>query len=93
MRANITFDTLEYMDELKKSGMRQEEAEAITKATQRALNQLVETKDLATKNDLSELRLVLKSDIHDAMWRTIKILATFQIVTVGVFTLIQHFFK
>ena len=44
MRSTITFDTLEYSEELKKSGMKPETAEAITKATQKALNQLVDVK-------------------------------------------------
>lgn len=57
MRSYITFDTLEYMDELKRSGMKQEEAEAITKATSKAFNQMMETKEVSTKLDLKELEL------------------------------------
>ena len=57
MRSYITFDTLEYMDELKRSGMKHEEAEAITKATSKAFNQMMETKEVSTKLDLKELEL------------------------------------
>lgn len=57
MPCHITFDTLEYMDELKRSGMKQEEAEAITKATSKAFNQMMETKEVSTKLDLKELEL------------------------------------
>lgn len=63
MRANVTFDTLEYMDLLKKSGMKQIEAEAITKATSKALNQMMDTKDISTKKDLKELEVCLKKDL------------------------------
>jgi hypothetical protein len=52
MRASVTFDTLEFMDELKNSGMNQAHAEAITKAMAKAFNQMLESKELATKSDL-----------------------------------------
>lgn len=93
MRAAITFDTLEYMDELKRSGMRQEEAEAITKATAKALNQLVETKELATKSDLQEIKVELIKFISESTWKTIGILATFQTIIIGLFGLIQFLSK
>ena len=47
------FDTLAYMDELKRAGIKVEEAEAITKATQKALIQVMENRDLATKSDIN----------------------------------------
>lgn len=60
MRA-IAFDTLEYMKDLKKSGMREEEAEAIVTATQKALGQLLETHDVATKSDITNVRSEIKN--------------------------------
>lgn len=100
MRANITFDTLEYMDELKRSGMKVEEAEAITKATQKAFNQMMETKEVATKSDLQHVELALKKDIQEmkvelmkfvseSMWKTIGLLATFQTIILGIFGAMQ----
>jgi len=93
MRANVTFDTLEYMDELKRSGMKQEIAEAITKATSKALNQMMETKELATKKDLNDMKVELIKFISDSTWKTIGILATFQTVILGIFGLIQYCLK
>jgi hypothetical protein len=65
MRSKINFDTLQYMDELKNSGMPQEQAEAITKATSHAFDQLMETKELATKQDINDLRIANRQDIND----------------------------
>lgn len=93
MRANVTFDTLDFMDELKRSGMKQEEAEAITKATAKALNQMVETKELATKKDLQDIKVELIKFISESTWKTIGILATFQTVIIGLFGLIQFLSK
>jgi hypothetical protein len=63
MRSHITFDTLEYMDELKNAGMEQGLAEAITKANAKAFNQMIDLKELATKQDLFKLEQDLKSFI------------------------------
>lgn len=78
MRANITFDTLEYMDELKRSGMKQEEAEAITKATAKAFTQMMETKELATKKDILDLEMKLQAFIVKAITTSIVILGGIQ---------------
>jgi len=93
MRATITFDTLEYMDELKRSGMRVEEAEAITKATQKAFGQMIETKDIATKRDIQEAKTELVKYMNEGAWKIIGILATFQTLILGIFGLIQYFIK
>jgi hypothetical protein len=85
MRANVTFDTLEYMDELKRSGMKQEEAEAITKATAKAFTQMLDTKEVATKKDLQELKMELQSFIVKAITTSILILGGLQTIF--------HFFK
>lgn len=75
---SINFDTLDYMEELKKSGMKQAEAEAITKATAKALTQMMETKELATKKDLSILKIELQAFIVKAVTTTIAILGGLQ---------------
>lgn len=85
MRAHITFDTLEYMDELKKSGMKQEEAEAITKATAKAFTQLMDTKELVTRKDLTHLKIQLQSFI-------VKAVSTVIVILSGIQTLL-HFIK
>lgn len=56
MRSVIAFDTLAYVKALKESGMKSEEAEGMAKALMIALGQLIETKELATKQDIFELQ-------------------------------------
>lgn len=83
MRSYVTFDTLEYMDELKRSGMKQEEAEAITKATSKAFNQMMETKEIITKSDL----LKMKNELEKFIVRTI----TTSIIILGGLQTLFHF--
>jgi len=104
MKHAIIFDTLEYMDELKRSGMEQGQAEAMTKATSKALNQLMETKEVATTNDLKTLELNLQKNLNETKvelikfmsentWKAIGTLATFQTIILGIFGLIQYCIK
>lgn len=60
MRSVIAFDTWQLIKELRESGMEQPEAEAISKALINALSQLMETKEIATKQDITEV----KQDLH-----------------------------
>jgi hypothetical protein len=78
MQAHISFDTLEYMDELKRGGLNQPEAEAITKATSKAFTQMMLTKELCTKKDLTDLRTDLQGFIVKAITSTIFILGSIQ---------------
>lgn len=57
------FDTLEYMDDLKNSGMKQEQAEAMTKAMAKAFSQMLDNQQLASKVDLSQVETKLTSEI------------------------------
>ncbi len=88
MRASITFDTLDFMDELKRGGMQQDHAEAITKATAKALSQALEANSIATKRDISEL----KDLIHANTWKIISTLSIAQGMFITLFTFIQHLF-
>lgn len=65
--------------------MKQEEAEAITKATAKAFNQMMDTKEVATKKDLQELKMELQAFIVKAITTSILILGGMQTVF--------HFFK
>lgn len=78
MQAHISFDTLEYMDELKRGGINQSEAEAITKATSKAFTQMMIMKELCTKKDLSDLKTDLQAFIVKAVTSTIFILGSIQ---------------
>ena len=100
MRTAIMFDTLEYMDDLKRAGMDQEIAEGVTKATQKAFNQMVENKDIATKSDIGDIRndiMSMKIEFvkfsTETMWKTIGIMSAFQTVVLGLFALIHYVVK
>lgn len=80
MRSTITFDTLEYSEELKKSGMEPETAEALTKATARAFNQMMETKDLTTTHDLIELEKRLQLFIIKSLTALLSIAISVQTI-------------
>lgn len=88
MRASITFDTLDFMDELKRSGMQQDHAEAITKATAKALSQALEANSIATKRDISEL----KDLIHANTWKIISTVSVVQGMFVTLYAFVQHLF-
>lgn len=52
----ITFDTLAHSQKLQKSGVPREQAEAMAQANSEAFNAMVNTRQLATKQDLLELK-------------------------------------
>ncbi len=86
MQSSITFDTLGFMDELKRSGMQQGHAEAITKATAKAISTSLEANNIATKNDISEL----KDLIHANTWKIISCVSIIQGMFITLYTFIQH---
>lgn len=88
MRTSIAFDTLDFMDELKRSGMQQDHAEAITKATAKALSQALEANNIATRKDIDEL----KDLIHANTWKIISTVALIQGMFITIFSFIQHLF-
>lgn len=66
MKANkITFDTHEAVKILRKSGMKEIEAEAITDALSLAWNDSRENLDWVTKSDLKETELLLISNLKE----------------------------
>lgn len=64
----LRFDTLEYLETLKASGIPDEQSKAQTQALSKAL----EFQDVATKSDLLELKGVFKSDILELKVELIK---------------------
>lgn len=52
----ITFDTLKFAKKLESAGMSKDAAEAFAEAQSEAFEELAKTKELATKNDLLELK-------------------------------------
>lgn len=70
--ATVTFDTHEFIKELKGAGFSEEQAEAITKLQKAAASTTLEQArhdfeldNVATKRDLKELELTLESRIKD----------------------------
>ncbi len=55
----VQFDTLEYANKLKVSGVSEEQAEGMTEA----MRQVLESKELATKQDIKDSELATKRDI------------------------------
>lgn len=89
MRSAITFDTLQYMSQLKESGMEQHTAEAITKATASAFCQMIDSQDLATKTYLHKEITDLKNDLQTFF---VKCTTTVVCILGGIQTLL-HFFR
>jgi hypothetical protein len=59
MTATITFDTLQFVQRLKKAGIKEPEAEAIAEA----VRDMQTSADVATKHDLAEVKTELKHDL------------------------------
>jgi len=98
MRTAIPFDTLLYMEELRDSGMDVKQAEAITKANAKALNEMLELRELATKKDIKEIEVKIREQelkltklIQESMWKTIGLIVTFQTLVGSMFFFTQYF--
>jgi phosphoribosylformylglycinamidine (FGAM) synthase PurS component len=64
----LTFDTLQFVQRLKKAGVRDSEAEAIAEAVRDAQTNA----DIATKRDIIEVKAELKRDIAETKAELIK---------------------
>jgi hypothetical protein len=76
----VTFDTLEYTEELKNAGVPEEQA----KAQVRALSKALESKELATKSDLKETEKKLELKIAETETRLIKWMVATGLGTAGI---------
>ncbi|MBF8272178.1 MAG: DUF1640 protein [Magnetococcales bacterium] len=70
----ITFDTLEFTEQLKAAGVPDDQAKGHVKAMVRVLEQVEDSrlKDLATKSDIRQLELKLEARIVESKAETIK---------------------
>ena len=75
-KVQITFDTLEYMEELTGAGIPTNEAEAMTRATSRAFSQAMETQELATKKDLIQLETRMQKFFIKSSITSVTVIAT-----------------
>ena len=65
--ATITFDTLAYSQKLQKSGVPREQAEAMAQANADAFKDMISTQQLATKQDIEEVRREIRDVKHDVL--------------------------
>ena len=63
--ASITFDSLEFVETLIKAGVPEAQAKAEAKAINSAFKQIMESKELATKQDLAILESNLRKDMAE----------------------------
>ena len=86
----VTFDTLQFVQTLKQAGFDEKQAEAVAAAFRNAQDQ----SETATKRDLKELELVLKSEMQAMEYRmTIKLGAMLGgsiALMAGILKLMQH---
>lgn len=59
----VTFDTLEYVKELKEGGFSDKQADAMAQAQKKVINEAIDN-SLATKGDIDDAKLELKTDIQ-----------------------------
>jgi hypothetical protein len=88
--SSVTFDTLQFVQTLTEYGFDQKQAEGVAKALRNAQ----EESETATKRDLKELELVLKSEMQAMEYRmTIKLGAMLGgsiALMAGILKLMQH---
>lgn len=89
------FDTLEYFNGLKTSGMDDAQAHAITRETSKAIDQMIDSKELSTKKDLKECEYLVKAYLKDLEMKLKKFIITTVISATAVLSaipiLIPHF--
>ena len=59
----VTFDTLEYVKELKEGGFSDKQADAMAQAQKKVINEAIDN-SLATKGYIDDAKLELKTDIQ-----------------------------
>lgn len=79
--AILTFDTLAYANKLKQAGVPEKQAEIQAETMAEILHN-----DLATKQDLKELRIEFKYDLEQFKFELLLKLTGAMVVTMGLFT-------
>lgn len=67
MSSAISFDTLDFIESLVKAGVSEEQAKAEARAINNAFKQIMESKDLATKQDLAILEERMSANLYKAL--------------------------
>jgi len=79
----VRFDTLEYANKLKRSGVSEEQAEGMTQA----MKQVLESEDIATKQDVEKVRKeveVVRKEVEVAKAENIKWMAGMLMTQTGI---------
>ena len=88
-----TFDTLAYSKLLRDAGIAQEQAEALTKAQQLALDEMFAIKEIATKSDILRLENKLDNKIDSVKHELLKWMIGAMIAQTGLLIAIFAFLK
>lgn len=97
----LSFDSVAYLNELKVSGIPDEHANAIMRATTKAMddcfskdNYIKHTDlrllELSIKKELQEAKLDVIKYIHQNSWKTIGVLATLQVIILGLLNIMGY---
>jgi hypothetical protein len=78
--ATVTFDTLKFVETLKAAGVPEEQAKAISAA----VRDVYDAADLATKRDLKDLELVLRSELRELELRLTLKLGAMTAASIGI---------
>lgn len=78
MISSVPFDSLSFIDELKKGGFDNEKAEAIARANTQAFKQMIMIEDICTKMDLYKCKAELQMFIIKTVTTSIMILGGLQ---------------
>lgn len=76
----IAFDTLEYCETLSKAGFTAVQADALTKATSNAFDQLINLKKITTKDDLLTLKNELQAFFLKSLGSVLMILSSLNVI-------------
>lgn len=79
----ITFDTLKYVERLTAAGMPEQHAKAEAEALRDALGDMIELKNLATKEDINTAKAELEARISDAKADIVKWMAGLMLAQAG----------
>lgn len=85
----ITFDTLAYSKTLQAAGMPPEQADAFASAQKTALDEMVATKELATKADILLLENKIEASKHEILKWTMGMLLAQTALIVAVIAFIK----
>lgn len=89
----ITFDTLAYSENMQKAGFTREQADAMAKMNAEAFRDMVDTQQLATKQDLLSVKHELENRISETKHDILKWMVTGMLAQTALLVGILAFLK